>query len=97
MSRRISYLTVAVESFAAGAIVGLAVNAVAFAAFGKAPSLLVTVVAVDIVTAVWAGWRAVQARRRWLAVLDSFHRPALGEGIDIPGRPPVDGESGDGR
>lgn len=94
MRRRISYLTVAIESFAAGAIVGLAVNAVWFAVSGEVPTLLATVVTVDIVTAVWAGWRAVQAHRRWLAVLDSFHRPALGEGIDIPGRPPVDGEGG---
>lgn len=30
-------------------------------------------------------------RRKWQGVLDSYDRPAFGEGTDTPGRPPADG------
>jgi hypothetical protein len=39
---------------------------------------------------VWSLWQAARFHRKWLAVLDAYRRPALGEGIDIPHRPPTD-------
>lgn len=94
MSTRPPYLIVALHSALAGAVAGLAVNAVWFAVTGSLPSLLTTLIALEAVTTVWSIGQAARFRRKWQAVLDAYERPALGEGIDTPGRPPVDDEDG---
>jgi hypothetical protein len=94
MSTRPPYLVIAFHSFLAGAVAALAVNAVWFAATGHLPSLLTTLIATEAVTTVWSIGQAARFRRKWQAVLDAYERPALGEGIDIPNRPPVDDEDG---
>lgn len=94
MSARPPYLVIAFHSFLAGALAALAVNAVWFVVTGGLPSVLVSILAADTVVAAWSIGQAARFRRKWQAVLDSYERPALGEGIDIPGRPPVDDEDG---
>ena len=97
MSARPAYLIIAFHSFLAGAVAAAAVNAIWYAASGGFPSVLVTIVAADTVVAGWAVGHAARFRRKWQTVLDAYERPALGEGIDIPHRPPADGEDGDAR
>jgi len=93
MSAR-QYLIIAFHSFLAGAVAAAAVNAVWFAATGGFPSVLISIVAADTVVAVWSVGQAARFRRKWQAVLDAYERPALGEGIDTPHRPPLDDEDG---
>lgn len=90
MSTRPPYLIVALHSALAGAATALVVNAVWFAVTGGLPSLLTTLIATEAVTTVWSIGQAARFHRKWQAVLDAYERPALGEGIDTPGRPPVD-------
>lgn len=94
MRRRSQYLIIAFHSFLAGAVAAAAVNAVWFAVTGRLPSVLVSIVAADTVVAVWSVGQAARFRRKWQAVLNAYERPALGDGIDIPHRPPVDDEDG---
>jgi hypothetical protein len=94
MSMRLQFLKAAVESFAAGAVAGLVANVAWFLATGDLPSLLTAVIAAQVVTSLWGAGQALRFRRKWQAVLASYNRPALGEGIDIPGRPPLDDEDG---
>lgn len=94
MSARPPYLIIALHSFLAGALAALAVNAVWFVISGGFPSVLVSILAADTVVAVWSITQAAHFRRKWQAVVDAYGRPALGEGIDIPHRPPVDDEDG---
>lgn len=94
MSARPPYLVIAFHSFLAGALAAAIVNAVWFVVTGDFPSVLVSVLAADTVIAVWSITQAARFRRKWQTVLDAYERPALGEGIDIPGRPPVDDEDG---
>ncbi|WP_200309135.1 hypothetical protein [Streptomyces adelaidensis] len=94
MSARPPYLVIAFHSFLAGAVAALAVNAIWFVVTGGLPSVLVSIVAADTVVAVWSISQAARFRRRWQAVLDAYERPALGEGIDIPNRPPAEDEDG---
>lgn len=75
----------AVTSFVTGATVSL----IWLLVLGEQPSLLVLLVASQVGTTAWSLWHAARFRRRWLAVLSSYQRPALGEGIDIPHRPPT--------
>ncbi|MFE0800130.1 hypothetical protein [Streptomyces sp. NPDC058812] len=91
MTARTDFLKAAVESFAAGAAAGLVVNAVWFAATGETPSLLTTVIGAQVVTCLWGGMQALRFRRKWQRVLASYNQPALGQGIEIPHRPPADG------
>jgi uncharacterized membrane protein YdbT with pleckstrin-like domain len=88
------YLIIAFHSFLAGAVTAAIVNAVWFAVTGSLPSVLVSIVAADTVAAVWSIGQAARFRRKWQTVLDAYERPALGEGIDIPHRPPVEDEDG---
>jgi hypothetical protein len=74
------FLKLAVESAVTGLVSGAVVSLLWQLLFGRWPSLLVLLIA----------GQAARFRRKWLAVLDAYGRPALGEGIDIPGRPPVD-------
>lgn len=94
MSARPPYLIIAFHSFLAGSLAALAVNAVWFAATGELPSVLTSIVAADTVVAAWSIGQAARFRRKWQTVLDAYERPALGEGIDIPHRPPVEDEGG---
>lgn len=96
MSNRTDYLKVAAESVAAGAAAGAVVNGTWYLATGSLPSLLTSLIAADIVTALWGAWRAMRFRRKWKAVLASYERPALGAGIDIPHRPPLGDDQQDG-
>lgn len=96
MSSRPPYLIVAFHSFLAGAAAALIVNAVWFVATGHLPSLLTSLLVTEAVTAVWSIGQAARFYRKWMGVLASYDLPALGEGIDTPGRPPVD-EDGDVR
>lgn len=94
MSTRMQYLKAAIESALAGAVAGAAVNAAWFLITGRFPSLLTSLIAADIVTTLWGAGQAIRFRRKWQAVLASYNRPALGEGIDTPHRPPLDDEDG---
>ena len=88
------YLVIAFHSVLAGAVAAAAVNGVWFAVTGSLPSLVTSLITVEAVTTVWSIGQAARFRRKWLTVLASYDRPALGEGIDIPHRPPVDDEDG---
>lgn len=90
MNARPPYLIIAFHSFLAGALAALAVNAVWYVAAGGFPSVLVSILAADTAVAVWSITQAAHFRRKWQTVLDAYERPALGEGIDIPHRPPAD-------
>jgi hypothetical protein len=90
MSTRPAYLIVAFHSFLAGAATAAIVNAAWYLATGSLPSLLVSIVAADTAVAVWSIVHTARYRRKWQTVLDAYERPALGEGIDIPHRPPAD-------
>jgi hypothetical protein len=94
MRSRTPYLIVALHSFLAGAVAGLVVNAVWFAVAGSLPSLLTTLIAAEAVATAWSIGQAARFYRKWMTVLASYDLPALGEGIDTPGRPPVDDEDG---
>ncbi len=94
MNTRLQFLKVLAESFAAGAAAALVVTPVWYAATGELPSTLTTLIAAEIVTAAWGAGQAIRFRRKWQSVLDAYQRPALGEGIDIPHRPPVEDEDG---
>lgn len=93
MSAR-EYLIVSFHSFLAGAVAAAAVNAVWFVVTSDLPSVLVTIVAADTVVAVWSVGQAARFRRKWQTVLDAYERPALGEGINTPNRPPTDEDGG---
>lgn len=94
MKSRPPYLVIAFHSFLAGAAAALVINAAWFVATDATPSLLATLIAAEAVTTVWSIGQAARFRRKWQAVLDAYERPALGEGIDTPGRPPVGDEDG---
>ncbi|WP_405888809.1 hypothetical protein OG762_36610 [Streptomyces sp. NBC_01136] len=84
------FLKLAVEGVVTGLLSGAAVSVLWQVAFGRWPSLLELLAAGEAATTVWSLWQAARFRRKWLAVLDAYRRPALGEGIDIPHRPPAD-------
>ncbi|MFE2832233.1 hypothetical protein ACFXI6_14465 [Streptomyces mirabilis] len=85
-----SFRKLAVEGAVTGLVSGAAVSLLWQLALGRWPSLLELLVAGQAATTVWSLWQAARFRRRWQTVLDSYGRPALGEGIDIPHRPPTD-------
>ncbi|HEY9372848.1 hypothetical protein [Streptomyces sp.] len=80
------------EAAVSGVAGGLVANGVWLAATGDVPSLMTTLLLSEAVTTAWSLWRAARFRRKWQTVLASYSLPALGEGIDIPGRPPLDEE-----
>ncbi|MFF4791919.1 hypothetical protein ACFY2M_19620 [Streptomyces sp. NPDC001276] len=83
------YLRLAAESFLAGAAGAVFVNGVWLLATGGYPSLLTTLLLSELVTTAWSIGQAARFRRKWQTVLASYELPALGEGIDIPNRPPT--------
>lgn len=94
MTRR-PFLRLLSEAFLSGIAGAAVVNAVWLAATGEPPSLLTALLGVEAVTTVWSLVQAFRFRRKWQQVLASYQLPALGEGIDIPGRPPADDEEND--
>jgi hypothetical protein len=96
VNTRLQFLKAAAQSLAAGFAAGLVTNALWFAATGHTPSLLVGLLAADAVTAVYGAAQAIRFRRKWQQVLASYNLPALGEGIEIPHRPPADDEKSEG-
>lgn len=94
MSFAASYIATAATATISGVLSALPVVAVWMLATGEAPSPLATVVAAQALGFVWSTGQAARFRRKWQRVLDAYERPALGEGIDIPHRPPADDEGG---
>ena len=92
MTFRAQAVKAVIESFASGVAAALVVNGVWGLAVRDFPSVVTSLIASQVVTWLWGGAQAYWLNRRWQAVLDSYNRPALGEGIDIPHRPPVDDE-----
>jgi hypothetical protein len=80
------------QAFLSGVAGAAVVNGVWLAATGEPPSLMTALLGAEAVTTAWSLVQAARFRRKWQAVLASYNRPALGEGIDIPGRPPLDEE-----
>ncbi|MFB7736251.1 hypothetical protein ACFC08_18060 [Streptomyces sp. NPDC056112] len=87
--KRFPFLRLIVESFASGATGALVVSGVWLLVTGGLPSLLTTLLAGQAVTTAWSIGQAARFRRKWQTVLASYELPALGEGIDIPNRPPT--------
>ncbi|MFM9616771.1 hypothetical protein ACKI14_02275 [Streptomyces turgidiscabies] len=94
MRARAQFLKAVVESFASGVVAAAGFNGGYWLATGEFPSLVTSLIASQLVTWVWGGQQAYRMNRKWQAVLDAYERPALGEGIDIPNRPPLDDEDG---
>ncbi|MYR55244.1 hypothetical protein GTY54_02945 [Streptomyces sp. SID625] len=84
-------LTYAFLSGMAGALV---VTGIWLVAAGTTPSPLMSLVCAQIVAIAWSLVLAARFRRKWQAVLTSYSKPGLGEGIDVPHRPPADNEEG---
>lgn len=80
------------EAFLSGTAGALIVALLWFSATGEPPSMLTTLLGAEAVTTAWSIAQAVRFRRKWQTVLASYNQPALGEGIDIPHRPPTDDE-----
>ncbi|MFJ5071275.1 hypothetical protein ACIQC7_33140 [Kitasatospora sp. NPDC088556] len=89
---RFSPLRLLAQAFLSGVAGTLAVTGIWFAAAGETPSPMTGLVCAQIMTTAWSLVQAVRFRRKWQAVLDSYNKPALGEGVDIPHRPPADNE-----
>lgn len=94
MNTRLQFLKAAVQSVAAGFAAGLVANALWLTFTGHTPSLLVSLLAADVVTALYGAGQAIRFHRKWQQVLASYNQPALGEGIEIPHRPPADEPEG---
>ncbi|MBK3582253.1 hypothetical protein JHN49_00415 [Streptomyces sp. MBT57] len=82
-------LAQALLSGMAGALV---VTGIWFMAAGETPSPMTSLVCAQLMTTAWSLFQAARFRRKWQAVLVSYNKPALGEGIDIPHRLPADDE-----
>ncbi|MEU7156111.1 hypothetical protein AB0A98_06655 [Streptomyces chrestomyceticus] len=80
------------QAFMSGVAGALAVTGTWLVAAGETPSPMTSLLCAQLVTTAWSLVQAVRFRRRWQAVLASYNKPALGEGIDIPHRPPADNE-----
>ncbi|MEU5595719.1 hypothetical protein [Streptomyces sp. NPDC020298] len=90
MSRR-KFVRSVFGGVASGLVAGLIVNPVWLAVSGRQPSLLVSLVATYVVTSLWGIGQAIRFHRKWKQVAAAYRLPALGEGIEIPHRPPTDG------
>lgn len=95
--RRPPLAVIALQSILSGVVSGAVVNGVWFLATGDTLSPLASIIAAQCAAWGCAAAHAVRARRQWQTVVDAYNRTALGEGIEIPHRPPADAEGGDGR
>lgn len=84
------FLRVASQGVAVGAAGALVVNVVWLLTTGRQPSALTNLLLSQVVTSLWSLGQAARFRRKWQMVVASYNLPALGEGIDIPSRLPVD-------
>ncbi|MFF8914203.1 hypothetical protein ACF08M_12965 [Streptomyces sp. NPDC015032] len=91
---RFPVLRLLAHALLSGMAGALVVTAIWLVATGSTPSLMMCVVCGQIVIISWLLVQAARFRRKWQAVLASYNKPALGEGIDIPHRPPADNEEG---
>ncbi|MEW1629690.1 hypothetical protein AB0387_20170 [Streptomyces sp. NPDC089173] len=82
------------QAFLSGMAGALVVTGIWFVAAGETPSPMASLVCAQFVTTAWSLFQAARFRRKWQAVLASYNKPALGEGLDIPHRPPADNEKG---
>ncbi|WP_030185959.1 hypothetical protein [Streptomyces capuensis] len=73
-----------------GIATGALVTVLWMTAFGRPPALIELLLASYALTFTWSRIRDARLRNQWQGVLDSYHQPALGQGIDIPHRPPTD-------
>ncbi|NEA20743.1 hypothetical protein [Streptomyces halstedii] len=89
---RFPFLRLLAQAVLSGMAGALAVTGIWFVAAGETPSPVASLVCAQIMTTSWSLVQAARFRRKWQAVLDSYNKPALGEGIDIPHRPPADNE-----
>lgn len=80
-------------SIASGVCAGAVVNGAWLLLTDKTPSLWTALALTQGLVALWSIGQAVRFRRKWLSVLESYNRPALGEGIETPNRPPADEET----
>jgi hypothetical protein len=80
----------AVEGATTALVSGLSVSALWQVGTGRPPSLTVLLIAAEAATTVWSLAQAVDFRRKWQTVQAAYEQPALGEGIEIPHRPPAD-------
>ncbi|MFE2967535.1 hypothetical protein ACFXKC_28455 [Streptomyces sp. NPDC059340] len=90
--KRHPFLRLLAQAALSGAAGAAVVNAVWFVATGETPPLMVALLGAEAVTTAWSLVQAARFRRKWQTVLASYNQPALGEGIDIPHRPPTDEE-----
>lgn len=90
------YVKGVAENLLAGAVVGLVTDAVWLTATEHPASLLVNVTSAYLASTAWAVAKSVRSYRQWQRVLASYDQPALGEGIEIPHRPPADDEQREG-
>ncbi|KOT57088.1 MULTISPECIES: hypothetical protein [Streptomyces] len=82
------------QAFLSGVAGALVVTSIWLVAAGETPSPMTGLVCAQLVTTAWSLVQAARFRRKWQVVLASYNEPALGEGIDIPHRPPADNEEG---
>ncbi|MFD7669054.1 hypothetical protein [Streptomyces sp. NPDC059788] len=82
------------QAFLSGVAGALAVTGIWLVVAGETPSPMTGLLCAQLVTTTWSLVQAVCFRRKWQAVLASYNKPALGEGIGIPHRPPADNEEG---
>ncbi|MFF8902606.1 hypothetical protein ACF082_34630 [Streptomyces lydicus] len=91
---RFPLLRLLAQAFLSGMAGALVVTGIWLVAAGETPSPMASLVCAQLVTTAWSVIQAARFRRKWQAVLVSYNKPALGEGIDIPHRPPADNEEG---
>ncbi|MBL1115361.1 hypothetical protein JK364_23610 [Streptomyces sp. 110] len=91
---RFPLLRLLAQAFLSGVAGALVVTGIWRVAAGETPSPMTGLVCAQLVTTAWSLVQAARFRRKWQAVLASYNEPALGEGIDIPHRPPADNEEG---
>lgn len=83
------------QAIVAGAVGSLFTNGAWLIITGHPAPFLASLLMAETVTSAWGLVQAIRFRRKWQAVLASYNRPALGEGIDIPGWPPADDKDND--
>lgn len=91
---RFPFLRLLAQGFLSGMAGALLARGIWFVAAGETPSPMTTLVCAQLVTIAWSLIQAIRFRRKWQEVLASYNEPALGEGIEIPHRPPADNEEG---
>lgn len=83
-----------IRHFLGGVMAAAVANVSWLVVTGATPSLLAALIASDVAAGVYLIVQYARFRRKWQSVLASFQRPALGEGTDIPHRPPADEPDG---